>query len=61
MQNERNIIIRNTTTPRITAANTLGNVFPVRISTHLWHDPADIDRALLAIREIASEIAVAAN
>jgi selenocysteine lyase/cysteine desulfurase len=55
------IVIRNTTTPRITAANTLQNVFPLRISTHLWHDPNDVDRVLAAARRIAGEIVAAAS
>ena len=58
---ERNLIIRNTSTPRITGAGTLQTVQPLRVSTHLWHDPADIDRALSAIRQIALEIANSAT
>ncbi len=54
---ERNIVIRNTTTPRIVGAGTLQNVFPIRMSTHLWHDPNDVDKVLAAIRDIAREIA----
>lgn len=61
LQAERNIIVRNTTTPKITAAGTLQNVFPIRMSTHLWHDPNDVDRALTAIREIATQIANSAT
>ncbi|HEX2546594.1 MAG TPA: aminotransferase class V-fold PLP-dependent enzyme [Ramlibacter sp.] len=61
LQNERNIIVRNTTTPQILAGGTLQNIFPIRMSTHLWHDPNDIDRALAAIREIAMQIAAQAS
>jgi isopenicillin-N epimerase len=56
-----NIVIRNTTTPRIVSAGTLQNVFPLRMSTHLWHDPNDVDRALSAIRRLATEIANASS
>ena len=55
------IVIRNTTTPRITGPGTLQNVFPLRLSTHLWHDPNDVDRVLAAVRRIATEIAAAAT
>jgi selenocysteine lyase/cysteine desulfurase len=58
---ERNLIVRNTSTPRITGAGTLQNVMPIRMSTHLWHDPADVDKALNDIREIAGQIATAAT
>ncbi|WP_418315670.1 aminotransferase class V-fold PLP-dependent enzyme [Piscinibacter sakaiensis] len=58
---ERSIIVRNTSTPSITGAGTLQTIYPIRMSTHLWHDPADIDRALLAIRELAVEIATVAS
>lgn len=57
----QNIIIRNTSTPRISGAGTTQNVFPLRISTHLWHDPADVDRVLTAIRTEAISIAGAAT
>jgi isopenicillin-N epimerase len=56
-----NIVVRNTTTPRIIGANTLQNVLPIRLSTHLWHDPADIDRALSAILRHAQDIIKAAS
>ena len=56
-----NIIVRNTTTPKIVGAGQLQNVFPIRMSTHLWHDPNDVDRALTRIRAIAAEIANAAT
>ncbi len=59
--NERSIIVRNTSTPRITGAGSLQTVFPIRMSTHLWHDPADIDRALGAIFELAREVVQAAS
>ena len=61
MLSERNIIIRNTTTARITGNGTTDNVYPVRISTHLWHDPADVDRVLSAVRELATQIANSAS
>jgi isopenicillin-N epimerase len=61
LQAERNLVVRNTTTPSITAAGTLQNVYPIRMSTHLWHDPADVDRALSDIKAIAEQIAAAAT
>jgi selenocysteine lyase/cysteine desulfurase len=57
----QNIIVRNTTTPRITGRGTLENVYPIRISTHLWHDPNDVDRVLNALRISAIEIVAAAS
>jgi len=56
-----NIIVRNTTTPQITGAGKLQNVLPIRMSTHLWHDVADIDKALAAIHKHARDIATAAS
>lgn len=58
---ERNLVVRNTTTPRITAANTIVNEFPMRLSTHLWHSPSQVDNALALIRSTAIEIAAAAT
>jgi selenocysteine lyase/cysteine desulfurase len=59
LSTEDNIVIRNTTVPTPTArgATTTVNRFPIRISTHLWHDPDDVDRALAAIRRIAVSLA----
>ncbi len=51
MQSEDNIIIRNTTVP------TPGGLrYPIRLSTHVWHDPADVDRALASARRIARSV-----
>jgi isopenicillin-N epimerase len=55
------IIVRNTTTPRITGRGTLQNVYPIRISTHLWHDPNDVDRVLNALRTAAIEVSNVAS
>lgn len=59
LSSEDNIIIRNTTVPTPTApgATTTVSRYPMRLSTHLWHDPADVDRALAAIRRIALTLA----
>ena len=59
LSTEDNIIIRNTTVPTPTGpgATTTVNRYPMRISTHVWHDPADVDRALMAIRRIALTLA----
>ena len=48
---EDNIVVRNTTVP-----TSGGNRFPLRMSTHVWHDPADIDRCLAAARRIARSV-----
>ena len=58
---ERNLVVRNTTTPRINGAGTTASVQPIRMSTHLWHDPADVDKALNDIREMAQQIVAAAS
>ena len=44
-------MVRNTTVP-----TSGGNRFPLRMSTHVWHDPADIDRCLAAARRIARSV-----
>lgn len=57
----QNIVVRNTSTPRISAAGTTQTVYPMRVSTHLWHDPNDIDRLIDAVRTAAIDIANAAT
>lgn len=57
MSTEAGIVVRNTSTPVRNSAGTLVNHFPIRISTHLWHSAADVDRALDAIADIAGKIA----
>jgi len=59
LSTEDNIVIRNTTvpTPVSRGSNTTVNRFPMRVSTHVWHDPDDVDRALTAIRRIAVSLA----
>lgn len=59
LSSEDSIIIRNTTVPTPTArgATTTVNRFPVRMSTHVWHDADDVDRALMAIRRVAMTLA----
>ncbi len=51
MLNEDGIIVRNTTVP-----TPGGNRYPLRLSTHLWHDPADVDRALTSARRLARAV-----
>ena len=51
MLSEDGIVVRNTTVP--TAG---GSRYPLRMSTHLWHDPADVDRALASARRIARAV-----
>jgi selenocysteine lyase/cysteine desulfurase len=51
MLNEDGIIVRNTTVP-----TPGGNRYPLRLSTHLWHDPADVDRALSSARRLARAV-----
>ncbi len=58
---ERNLVVRNTTVPRLTAADTTVNEFPIRLSTHLWHGPSQVDNALALIRSTAIEVVAAAS
>lgn len=51
MSSEDNIIVRNTTVP-----TPGGNRYPLRMSTHLWHDPNDVDKALASARRIARSV-----
>ena len=51
MASEDNIVVRNTTVP-----TPAGNRYPLRLSTHLWHDAADVDRALASARRIARAV-----
>jgi selenocysteine lyase/cysteine desulfurase len=39
--------------PTAAGSTTTANRYPMRISTHLWHDADDVDRAVNAIRRIA--------
>jgi len=59
LSTEDNIVIRNTTVPVPVSvgSRTTANRFPMRISTHVWHDADDVDRALGAIRRIALTLA----
>lgn len=54
MLNEYGIVVRNTTVPVPNSAGVLENHYPIRVSTHLWHSPRDVDTFF----EAASELAV---
>ena len=58
---ERNLVVRNSTVPRLTAADTTVNEFAIRLSTHLWHSPSQVDAALALIRSTAIEVIAAAT
>ena len=58
---ERNLVVRNSTVPRITAPNTTVNELPIRLSTHLWHSPSQVDAALALIRSTAIEVIAAST
>ena len=58
---ESNLVVRNSTVPRLTAANTTVNELPIRMSTHLWHSPSQVDAALALIRSKAIEVIAAAT
>lgn len=53
---ERNLVVRNSTVPRLTAVNTTVNELPIRLSTHLWHSASQVDAALALIRSTAIEV-----
>ena len=49
MREQYGIVIRNTSVP---VPGSPANHHPLRISTHLFHDKADVDRLLAAMREL---------
>lgn len=51
MSSEDGIVIRNTTVPTSNR-----NRYPLRMSTHLWHDADDIDKVLASARRIARSV-----
>jgi isopenicillin-N epimerase len=56
MLNEYGFVIRNTTTPVRTSATTTANNYPMRVSTHLWHNRADIDRFVDSAWDLATKM-----
>lgn len=56
LEQEYGIIVRNTTTPVRTSPTTTVNHFPIRISTHLWHDARDVERVLDAMWDLATRM-----
>lgn len=56
LNSEYGIIIRNTTTPVRTGATTTQNHFPLRVSTHLWHDARDVDRLVDSCWDLATKM-----
>jgi isopenicillin-N epimerase len=58
---ERNLVVRFSIVPRLTAPNTTVIELPIRLSTHLWHSPSQVDAALALIRSTAIEIIAAST
>jgi len=54
MRNEYGIVIRNVNVPVIGSAQ---QHWPVRISTHLWHDFDDVDRLFRAMKDLSNKMA----
>lgn len=53
---EYGIVVRNTTVPVPNAAGGTTNHYPLRVSTHLWHDRADVDRVVAACHDLATKM-----
>lgn len=53
---EYGIVVRNTTVPVPNAAGGLTNHYPLRVSTHLWHDRRDVDRLVDACMDLATKM-----
>ena len=47
---------RNTTVPVPNAAGGLTNHYPLRASTHLWHDRRDVDRLVESCVDLATRM-----
>jgi len=54
MRDEYGIVIRNVNVPVI---GSLSQHWPVRISTHLWHDFDDVDRLFHAMKDLSNKMA----
>ena len=53
LRDEYGIVIRNTSVPVIGSTATH---HPLRISTHLWHSRADVDRLVAAMAELTARM-----
>jgi selenocysteine lyase/cysteine desulfurase len=53
---EYGIVVRNTTVPVPNAGGGTTNHYPLRVSTHLWHDRGNVDRLLAASWELATRM-----
>lgn len=56
LNEEYGIIIRSTATPVRTSPTTTTTVYPLRVSTHLWHSTRDVDRLVEACWDLATRI-----
>jgi selenocysteine lyase/cysteine desulfurase len=53
---EYGIVVRNTTVPVPNASGGTTNHYPLRVSTHLWHDRRDVDRFVEACLDLAGKM-----
>lgn len=56
LNSEYGIVVRNTTVPVPNAAGGLTNHYPLRVSTHLWHDRRDVDRFVESCLDLAGKM-----
>jgi selenocysteine lyase/cysteine desulfurase len=56
LSNEYGIVVRNTTVPVPNAGGGTTNHYPLRVSTHLWHDRRDVDRLVEACLDLAGKM-----
>jgi selenocysteine lyase/cysteine desulfurase len=56
MNTEYGFVVRNTTVPVPLAGGTTENHYPIRVSTHLWHDARDVRRFVRAAWDLATKI-----
>lgn len=55
LNSEYGIVVRNTSVP-VPHAGGLTNHYPLRVSTHLWHDRRDVDRLVDACVDLATRM-----
>lgn len=56
LNSEYGIVVRNTTVPVPNASGGTTNHYPLRVSTHLWHDQRDVDRFVEACLDLAGRM-----
>lgn len=56
LSTEYGIVVRNTTVPVPIAGGGTTNHYPLRVSTHLWHDRRDVDRLVAACLDLAGKM-----